>query len=133
MHFSGATTACMESYIKPTLQRNTDKGILHIGTNDLRSRKEPLEIASSIIDLAKTCRENGCDTIVSAILRWGDKLDEKAQGVNNALHELCESENLWIIKHQNVKPRYHLNRSKLHPNRKGTNMIEANFKKFFND
>ena len=59
MHFSGATTACMESYIKPKLQRNTDKVILHIGTNDLRSKKEPLEIASSIIDLAKTCKENG--------------------------------------------------------------------------
>ena len=50
MHFSGATTACMESYIKPTLQRNTDKVILHIGTNDLRSKKESLEFASSIID-----------------------------------------------------------------------------------
>ena len=118
MHFSGATSACMESYIKPTLQRNTDNVILHIGTNDLRSRKEPLEIASSIIDLAKACRENGCDTIISEILPRGDKLNERAQEVNTALHELCESENLWI--------------SKLHPNRKGTNMIEANFKFFSN-
>ena len=59
MHFSGATTACMESYIKPTLQRNTDKVILHIGTNDLRSKKESLEFASSIIDLAKTCKNIG--------------------------------------------------------------------------
>ena len=91
---------------------------------------ELLEIANSIIDLPKTCRENGCDTIISEILPRGDKLNEKAQEVNNALHELCESENLWIIKHQNVKPRYHLNRSKLYPNRKGTNMIEANFKMF---
>ena len=41
-----------------------DKVILYIGTNDLRLKKEPLEIASSIIDLAKTCRENGCDTII---------------------------------------------------------------------
>ena len=63
MHFSGATTACMESYIKPTLQRNTDKVILHIGTNDLRSKKESLEFASSIIDLAKTCKKIGW-------LRW---------------------------------------------------------------
>ena len=55
------------SYIKPTLKRNTGKVILHIGTNDLRSTKEPLEIASNIIDLAKTCRENGCDAIISEI------------------------------------------------------------------
>ena len=127
MHFSRATTGC----IKPTFQGNTDKVILHTGTNNLRSTKEPLEIASNIIDLAKTCRENGCDGIISEVLLRGDRLNEKAREVNAALHELFESENLWIIKHQHFKPRYHLNRSKLHPNRKGTNMIEANFKKFF--
>ena len=65
MHFSGATTACMEINIKPTLQRNTDKVILHIGANDLRSTKEPLEITISIINLAETCREKGCDTVIS--------------------------------------------------------------------
>ena len=92
MHFSEATTACMESYIKPTLKRNTDKVILPIGTNDL-------EIASNIINLAKTCRGNGCDAIISEILPRGDKLNEKAQEVNTALNELCKSENLWIIKH----------------------------------
>ena len=100
MHFSGATTGCMESYIKPTLQRSTVKVILHNGTNDLRSTKEPLEITSNIIDLAKICRENGCDAIISEILPRGDKLKEKAQEGNTVLHELCESENLWIIKHQ---------------------------------
>ena len=87
MHFSGATTARMESYIKPTLQRNTDKVILHIGTDDLKSKKELLEIAGNIIDLAKTCRENGCDTIISEILPRGDKLNKKSQEVNTALHE----------------------------------------------
>ena len=64
MHFSGATTACRESCIKPALKRNTDKVILHIGTNGLKLTIEPLEIASNIIDLAKTCRENGCVAIV---------------------------------------------------------------------
>ena len=119
----------MESYIKPTIQRNTDNVILHIDTNGLRSKKEPLEIASSIIDFAKTCRENSCDTIISEILPRIDKLNKKLQEVNTALHDQCESENLWIIEHQNVKTRYHLNRSKLYPNRKGTNRIEANFKR----
>ena len=65
MHFSGATTACMEIYIKPTLQRNTDKVILYIGANDFRSTKEPLEIAISTINLAETCREKGCDAVIS--------------------------------------------------------------------
>ena len=133
MHFSAATTGCMKSYIKPTLRRNTDKVTLHFGTNHLRSKKEPLKIASSIMHLAKTCRENGCNTIIYEILPQGNKLNKEAQEVNTALHELCESENLWIIKHQKMKPRYHLNQSKFHPNRKGTNMIETNFKKCFSD
>ena len=82
--------------------------------------------SSNIIDSAKTCKENGCDAIISGIWQWGDKFKEKSQEF--------KSEKLWIIKHQNVKPQYRLNQSKLHPNRKGTNMIEDNnFKKFFND
>ena len=100
MHFSGASTACMQSYIKPTVQRNTDKFILDIGTNDLISKTKPVEIASSIIDLAKTCRENICHRIISEILPSCDKLNKTAE----TMHKLCESENLWIIKHQNVKP-----------------------------
>ena len=50
MHFSRAAAACMESYIKTTLKRNTNKVILHIGTSELRSIKEPLEITSIIIE-----------------------------------------------------------------------------------
>ena len=86
------------SYIKPTLKRNTDKVILNICTNDLKSTIEPLKIASNIIDLAKTCRENRCDAIISEILPKGDKLNEKVQEANTALPELCESENSCIIK-----------------------------------
>ena len=50
--------------IKSTLKQNTDKVILHIGTNDLRSTKELPEIASNIIDSANTCKKNGCDAII---------------------------------------------------------------------
>lgn len=70
---------------------------------------------SNIIDLAKTYRENGWDE------------------VNTALHALCKSESLWIIKQQSFTPRYHLNQSKLQANRNDTNMTEANFETFFND
>ena len=84
--------------------------------------------------MAKTWGENGCNAMISEILPRGDKLNEKAQEVNTALLQLWESQNLWIIKHQNLKPRYHLNQSKLHPNSKvQIYMIEGNFKKFFND
>ena len=70
--------------------------------------------------MAKTCKENDCDAMISEILPKGDKLKKKAQEVNTALYELFKSENMWIIKHQNFKRRYRLNQRKFHPNRKGT-------------
>ena len=56
-------------------------------------------------------------TCIKIINNNNNKVEQKSQESNTALHELCESQNLWIIKHQNFKPQYHLNRSKLHPNR----------------
>ena len=67
------------------------------------------------------------------ILPRGDKLSESVQEVNTALHELCGSEDLWIIRHQRVGPWYHLSWGKLHPGLKGAIMIEASFNFLFND
>ena len=50
--FPGASTKCMQSYVKPTTEKNPDVIILHCGTNDLRSKSTPEEISSKIIDLA---------------------------------------------------------------------------------
>ena len=52
--FSGATSTCMEDYIKPSLPMPPDHFILHTGINDLTSSKTSQEIAKSIINL--TCQ-----------------------------------------------------------------------------
>ena len=102
IHFSGATTAVSKVTSNQHSNETQNKVILHIGNNDWRSTLEPIGIASNIIDLAKKkWRKNGCNAIISEILPRGDKLIEKAKEVNTALHELCESENQRIIKHQN--------------------------------
>lgn len=64
----------MESISKQTIKQNTDEIVLYIGRNDLRLTKEPLEIASNIVELAKTWKENDCDAIISNILLKGNKL-----------------------------------------------------------
>ena len=51
-HFSGATTTHMHSYVQPSKDFNNDLVILHCGTNDLRTERQPLEIANEIMDLA---------------------------------------------------------------------------------
>ena len=36
--FSGATTKAMEDYLKPNLELSPDQVILHVGTNDRKSK-----------------------------------------------------------------------------------------------
>ena len=61
--FSGATTMAMNHYLKPNLEPSPNEVILHIGTNDLKTR-EPKAVAESIVDLARQI-EGTCDTIVT--------------------------------------------------------------------
>lgn len=65
--FSGATTACMEQYIKPSLRQKPNELIIHTGTNDLSSNKTPSQISKSIIDLAVTFANLNTKVAVSSI------------------------------------------------------------------
>ena len=69
---------------------------MRIGNSDLTSTTEPIGIACNIIDLAKKVHIHFCNAIISEILPRGDKLNEKAQEVNNALHEIAWT--MWIRK-----------------------------------
>ena len=46
--FPGATTSETNHYDKPTLDRNPEHVLLHVGTNDVQ-RKEPQKIANKIV------------------------------------------------------------------------------------
>ena len=50
-HFSGATTNCMEDYIKPSLRKDPNRIILHVGTNDLILDSTSKYTATSIVNL----------------------------------------------------------------------------------
>ena len=69
----------MRDYIKPTMARKPDMIVLHTGTNDLKRNKTPSDIASEIIQLAKSIKTNGIEVAVSSVTPRGDKLAEKAK------------------------------------------------------
>ena len=48
----------MNHYVKPTLERNPQLVILHVGTNDIQ-QKEPEEIAKEVEALSKCVMVNG--------------------------------------------------------------------------
>ena len=48
-YFSGATTADMNHYIKPTYEKSPAQIMIHVATSDLFSDKEPKDIANDIM------------------------------------------------------------------------------------
>ena len=118
--------------VKPTIEEKPDFIILHTGTNDLRSNADPEEIANSIVDVAVFCKENGLEVVVSVILPRRDKSNEKGTVVNEKTKELCLEKNIYFLEHRNFNPKYHLNGSKLYPNKKGSGILAFNFLQYFN-
>ena len=130
-HFSGATTKCMEDYIKPSQRENSDHYILHVCTNDLCLDRSPELIAKSIMDLALTLKNESRDVSVSNIIVCNDSdiLNKKGCEVNAVLMELCEEKNIYLIDNsKKIKPQ-HLNKGKLHLNQKESRLLSDIFLK----
>ena len=66
-HFSGATTNCMEDYMKPSLRKDPNHIILHVGTNDLILYMTSQDIATSIVNLACSMKGENCDVSIKNI------------------------------------------------------------------
>ena len=104
LHLSGASSKQM-TYVKTTIEEKPDFILLHSGTNDLRSNADPEEITNGIVDVAVSCKENGSEVIVSAILPRRYKLNEKGTVVNEKTKELCLEKNIYFLEHRNFNPK----------------------------
>ena len=114
-------------HVKSVSQDNTDPIVIHIGNNDVSSNKTPETIAKSILDLATSSKSTTCDISLSNILTKKDKHQQKAQEINSYLKELCKEFNIRHIDHEkSIKPQ-HLNKSRLHLNKRGTSILLINF------
>ena len=125
--FSGATVDCMNSHVCPTIKWDPGKVILHCGTNDLRSKATPKDIAEEIVDLGKSLKTNVNKVMISGLVPRGDLLHNKAMEVNIFLKQLCISQDFYYIDNTNIQAEYHLNRSRIHLNREGTRLLANNF------
>ena len=117
----------MADYIRLTLKKSPNNIILHVGTNDLKTEKTPIEIAHSTIELAKSTGDR--TTAVSSIITRGDGLKQKAKAVNSILGRLCSERNIGFINNDNINI-VHLNGSKLHLQKKGRKLLLNNFATF---
>ena len=117
----------MKDYLKPLLELKPDRVILHIGTNDLKS-KEPKQVADAIVDLARQV-ENSSDAevVISELVCRRDQFNEAVKEVNKQLRKYC-NQNQWNrIQHTNLTEK-ELNKGGLHLNIEGNNKLFQNFK-----
>ncbi|PFX19180.1 putative RNA-directed DNA polymerase from transposon X-element [Stylophora pistillata] len=105
----------MNHYLKPNLESSPNEVILHIGTNDLKTR-EPKAVAESIVDLARQI-ESTCDTTVtlSELVCRKDKLDQAVKTANKHLKKFCHQNGWKLIHHENIS-HSGLNKGGLHLN-----------------
>ena len=102
----------MVDHVKPIIPDKPDHIIFHVGTN---------------VDLAISAKSPTCDVSISNILTRKDKHQHKAQIVNNHLKEICTNKNINLIDHSKNIKHQHLNKSKLHLTKRGTNILSITF------
>ncbi len=66
--FSGSTINNMYDFSRPSLEKEPDLVILHIGVNNIRSEKSPKEIATDILELADNMRTNDIKVVISQLI-----------------------------------------------------------------
>ena len=127
--FPGANIQDMKDYIKPALRNNPDRIILHVGTNDLRS-KDATSIVNEVHELCKEIKKNKPATqiTISEIISREDNhmLQTKVSDVNNLLKSLIKKPEIYgLLSHNNIDKKG-LNAYGLHLNRLGTSLLAKN-------
>lgn len=128
-----AQIRCLADHIQPIIRNNdTEHVLLHIGTNDLKTEKTPVQICHDIMHLTSLIRDKGIKVSISGIIQRNDSLNNKVLLVNDSLKKICESVGVTYINNGNIRPDLHLNASRIHLNRRGNNIYISNIRKFLN-
>lgn len=105
-----------------------DQLVIHVGTNDLKKTSNNDEIVDNIVKLALHCyNSNEIPVVISSLTYRDDNFKDRIGLINDQLKAKCEERNIGYIDNSNIG-KFHLNRSKLHLNAKGTATLAKNFK-----
>ena len=130
MH-SRATTNAMIRRLRGCLEDTSpDNLILHHGTNNLKSDDNSEKIASDIVDLGLSVKNEKTMVYISSLIIRNDKLDKKRKEVNDFIKQQCLTNHLCFIDNENLKKLENLrvlNKSGLHLNENGTKRLVNNF------
>ena len=129
----GSTTEDMLDYIKPIARRKPDTLIIHTGTNDLTNGVNTMKKVRKLVKVVREIDESEKIKIgfSSVIYRKDKDLEDEQNEVNVKLKKYCEGKGFVFIENDNIIE-LGLNNSKLHLNKKGTNILTQNIKRSFN-
>ena len=117
------------NYKKPYLRDEPDHFIIHVGTNNLNTEVLSKFITESIVDLAMSLKTESNDVSVSNIVLRTENplLNQNGREINLHLKDLCEERNLYLIDKTEKFKSHHLNKSKLHLDRKRSKLLNDMF------
>ena len=79
---------CMEDYVKSAMREMPTHIILHVGMNDVPTKKVNEQIANNTVNSAMKVKRK-CDISISAITAKNDQYQKKAADVNQELKKKC--------------------------------------------
>ena len=104
--------------------------VIHSGTNDITNKVNTLQKIRKVINAIKENDVNHKIKIVlsSVIHRDDQELEDKINGLKKKLENLCRGKSMRFIGTSSTKI-FSLNRSKLHLNKNGTDLLTNFFAK----
>ena len=110
----GATTNAMKHHLKGCLEDSSPNSIiLRHGTNNLKSDNNSEKIASDIVNLGLSVKNEKTMVYISSLVIRNDKLDKKRKKFNDFIKQQCLTKHLLFIDNENIKLGM-LNKSDLH-------------------
>ena len=106
--------------------KSPDSIILHVGTNNLKSKESVEDIANDMMGVAISVRNEKTNVFLSGLTVRSDRLNDKGKNVNSLLKRKCDEEKICFIDNTNINVGV-LNNSGLHLNERGTTRLVNNF------
>ena len=93
----------MKHHVRGCLEDNSpDTAIIHFGTNNLKNNESVEDIATDIMNLAISVKNEQETVVVSGVSVRNDKFNDKGKDVNHLLKRRCEVEKIVFVDNSNI-------------------------------
>ena len=89
-------------------------GVIHFGTNDLKTEKDHVKIADSILRLAHQYKRDTNNVMISGTMPQNNNLNDFVIKVNKILRKACSKRNIAFIDNKDRIRIYDCKQYKLH-------------------